>query len=378
MWAINKAVGIVTVSADGLGNAFKGAGIWIKGAFGGDIKQDMIDYRAEVLETEKAFDELIGVIQKPKVPKKETITGIKGTAKPKTQLEIENEIKKQSELKKVRDKANADKLKEDITIKREWDAANAEMLKGYDDFLAEKQSLLEDFDDAYLQSIVDGQTYELIKLTELYDERAKHVTDKAKLDEWYNNEVSKLLSDNEEQYKAFGEMQEAVVNGMTNAMVEFAMTGKTSFSDMANAIIADLIRIQVQKTMVGIFGGGDSSGIIGGLLALHTRGTVGSVPSYHSGMRSDERMAKLQVGESVVNRAGTANNAEAIDAMNKGQAVGGGGGNVTTAEIKFEVTAIDAASFDSYLVNNRRTIESIINNSLTQNGSVRQTIKAVV
>jgi hypothetical protein len=49
-----------------------------------------------------------------------------------------------------------------------------------------------------------------------------------------------------------------------------------------------------------------------------------------------------------------------------------------SAEINFNVQAIDAASFNNYLVNNRSTIEGIINSSLTSNGSVRRTIRQVV
>ena len=110
----------------------------------------------------------------------------------------------------------------------------------------------------------------------------------------------------------------------------------------------------------------------------HTGGYIGGIPSYHTGMRSDERIAKLQVGEAVINRAGARQNAQAIDAMNAGYKVGESGGNVTTAEINFNVQAIDASSFNSYLVNNKSTIEGIINNSLRTNGSVRKTIKQTV
>jgi hypothetical protein len=109
---------------------------------------------------------------------------------------------------------------------------------------------------------------------------------------------------------------------------------------------------------------------------FHT-GTA-NIKSFHSGnVRSDERLAKLQMGEAVVNRAGAAKNRGAIEAMNAGMSVGGGG-NVTTAEINFNVQAIDASSFNSYLVNNRSTIEGIINSSLATNGSVRRTIKQTI
>jgi len=64
--------------------------------------------------------------------------------------------------------------------------------------------------------------------------------------------------------------------------------------------------------------------------------------------------------------------------MNAGASVGTGVVQQTTAEINFNVTAIDSASFNNYLVSNRQTIEGIINRSLSTNGSVRQTIKQVI
>ena len=169
-----------------------------------------------------------------------------------------------------------------------------------------------------------------------------------------------------------------VAQGMEDAFVNMAMGVKTSFKDMARAVIADLIRIQAREAIVGLIG---RLGFHTGTAEVkHTGGAIGStrIPSFHTGVRSDERLAKLQVGEAVINRGGAAKNRDAIDAMNKGYSVGGQGGQVTTAEINFNAQAIDASSFNSYLVNNRGTIEGIINASLTSNGSVRRTIKQVV
>jgi hypothetical protein len=53
----------------------------------------------------------------------------------------------------------------------------------------------------------------------------------------------------------------------------------------------------------------------------------------------------------------------------------GGKNSHTTAEINFNVQAIDSNSFNTFLVNNRDTVESIINNSLLTNGTVRRTIQ---
>jgi len=200
---------------------------------------------------------------------------------------------------------------------------------------------------------------------------------------YYGTEVGfekyiKQVEDAKRRNEDLGNVGFKVARGIEDAFVNMAMGTKTTFKDLANSIIADLIRIQIRQSVIvpllRSFGG---LGFHTGTAEVkHTGGLIG-LPSYHAGMRSDERLAKLQVGEAVVNRAGASRNRNAIDAMNAGYQVGGGG-NVTTAEINFNVQAIDAVSFNNYLVGNKQTIENIINNSLQTNGTVRRTIKQVV
>ena len=170
-----------------------------------------------------------------------------------------------------------------------------------------------------------------------------------------------------------------VAKGIEDFFVNSALNIKTSFKDLAQSVISDLIRMQVRasvvKPLANFFNIPTSH--TGTTEVKHTGGYIGRLPSYHMGMRSDERVAKLQVGEAVVNRAGASLNRGAIDAMNAGYQVGGTG-NVTQAEINFNVQAIDAVSFNNYLVGNKQTIENIINNSLQTNGTVRRTIKQVI
>lgn len=122
-------------------------------------------------------------------------------------------------------------------------------------------------------------------------------------------------------------------NGMEDAIVQFAMTGKLSFTDLANSIIADLIRIYLRKQLTGmmgsLFGGsplegatgfGDynSTAMLGEL--RHGGGVVGrdqpaamrampastwaNAPRLHTGrMNSDEYAAILQRDESVLTPA---------------------------------------------------------------------------
>jgi phage-related minor tail protein len=124
---------------------------------------------------------------------------------------------------------------------------------------------------------------------------------------------------------------------------------KFSWKGLFKAIMADLIRIQVKKAILGV-----ATSIFG--FAAGGRPPVGR-PSIVG-----ERGAELFVPDS----AGTIIPNHEL-----------GGSSHTTAEINFNVQAIDAASFNTYLVNNRDTIESVINNSLLTNGSVRRTIQMV-
>ena len=196
--------------------------------------------------------------------------------------------------------------------------------------------------------------------------------------------LKKEMSDNDKELKKLGSTGQKVATTLAQGFANMAIGVKSNFKDMAKAIIADFVRVRTQAYITEALTGLSQSSSIFSFLSphtgtkevKHTGGMVG-VPSYHMGMRSDERLAKLQVGEAVVNRAGASRNRNAIDAMNAGYQVGGGG-NVTQAEINFNVTAIDANSFNNYLVGNKQTIENIINNSLQTNGTVRQTIKQVI
>jgi len=158
-----------------------------------------------------------------------------------------------------------------------------------------------------------------------------------------------------------------------------ALTGKASFSDMANSMIKDLMRVIAKQMLLNSIKGT----VFGGFLGFHTGGEVkhtggiigggSTIPSYHSGvgMRTDERIAKLQVGESVVNRAGTANNAGVIAEMNSGKKIGSSGGNVNKSEILITINAIDTQTGTAFLMANKDTISNIFNQNLNTNGTIR-------
>lgn len=65
----------------------------------------------------------------------------------------------------------------------------------------------------------------------------------------------------------------------TDALTEFVLTGKLSFSDFANSIIRDLVRIAIQKNITGpLFAAAESSGIISSIGSLFGFADGGSPP----------------------------------------------------------------------------------------------------
>ena len=102
-----------------------------------------------------------------------------------------------------------------------------------------------------------------------------------------------------------------------DSITDLVLEGKASFSDLANSIIRDLLRVLVQaqvvaplvQSLTGLFGGfGGASGFnpsFGGQLGLHTGGVSQHAPQrLHrpTGLRGDELFAVLQRGEIVVPR----------------------------------------------------------------------------
>lgn len=151
--------------------------------------------------------------------------------------------------------------------------------------------------------------------------------------------------------------------GMEDALVEFATTGKLSFSDMANSIIADLIRIQVRQALMnsiggasgwlaGMFGGASTGqgiagatatdvGNAGGSLSYLANGGVFNSPDlskYSSQVHDTPQFFKFATGGGVFGEAGPEaimplkrgpNGRLGVAAMMGGNGGGGGGGGLT-------------------------------------------------
>lgn len=81
-----------------------------------------------------------------------------------------------------------------------------------------------------------------------------------------NANKSIAYDDEAKRVAAYGDAFKNVFNGMADAIVEFAKTGKLSFGDLINTMISDLIRFEMRTQMMKIYEGfGGSAGIISGI-----------------------------------------------------------------------------------------------------------------
>lgn len=184
--------------------------------------------------------------------------------------------------------------------------------------------------------------------------------------------TNKYFSDATNWAERLGSIWGNTMDGMADALTEFCMTGKLNFNDLANSFIQQVIRMQMQAAVSGLFKGIGSL-VMGGLGDMfttttssvtsegvsyentrpggwHRGGLVGvdsptftrsvplmafeGAPRLHSGggwFRSDEYPAILQRGERVLNRDETA-------AYHAGMAAGGDRGNSSGREPAVYVT----------------------------------------
>jgi lambda family phage tail tape measure protein len=102
----------------------------------------------------------------------------------------------------------------------------------------------------------------------LYKDQAE--AKKALAEDVYNREQY-LLSDGFKRNQAYSTAFEDLFKGMGDALVDFALTGKTSFGDMVNSMIIGLIKLEMQMAMTNMYNGmGGMSGILGSFASAFT------------------------------------------------------------------------------------------------------------
>jgi hypothetical protein len=132
--------------------------------------------------------------------------------------------------------------------------------------------------------------------------------------------------------------------GMEDAFVKFVQTGKLSFKDLANSLIADFARIQAKKAIMGLFGGDSGGGFFSGIGKL-LGFAAGGMPPVNRPSLVGEQGPELfvpRVAGTIVPNGGF-----------------GGGTQVINNAVTYSIQAVDAASFKSMLARDPEFLHSV-------------------
>ena len=134
--------------------------------------------------------------------------------------------------------------------------------------------------------------------------------------DWAENSKSELES--------FANVAKKSMQSFEDAMVKAAMTGKFQFKDMANSIIADLIRIQIRKSITkplsDALGKVDFGKIFGGGATTKKPGYAdgGYIGATDGSARSDGQTIAVSGSEYIVNARATAKHLPLLEQINNG------------------------------------------------------------
>ena len=157
--------------------------------------------------------------------------------------------------------------------------------------------------------------------------------------------------------------------GMEDALVSFVQTGKLDFKSLANSIIADLIRIQIQNSIMKPLAQATSGMSLSGMFS--------SAGNFLSGLFKADGGPVAGGQPYIVGEQGpewfVPNGAGSIVPNGKSPSMpGGSDGSTATAQapinINFSVRAMDARSFQSAMVQNKAVVVGIVNQALNMRG----------
>ena len=157
--------------------------------------------------------------------------------------------------------------------------------------------------------------------------------------------------------------------GMEDALVSFVQTGKLDFKSLANSIIADLIRIQIQNSVMKPLAQATSGMSLSGMFS--------SAGNFLSGLFKADGGPVAGGQPYIVGEQGpewfVPNGAGSIVPNGKSPSMPGGSDSSTaTAQapinINFSVRAMDARSFQSAMVQNKAVVVGIVNQALNMRG----------
>ena len=136
-----------------------------------------------------------------------------------------------------------------------------------------------------------------------------------------------------------------VSRGFEDSMVRFVQTGKLSFKDLFNTLIAEAVRANSSKLFAGLFGGGGGGGLFG---------AIGSLFGGFFANGGEPPMNKVSVvGE---------NGPELFVPRQAGTIIpnGGLGGQTVNTAVTYNIQAVDASSFRSLVARDPEFIHNVV------------------
>jgi lambda family phage tail tape measure protein len=213
-----------------------------------------------------------------------------------------------------------------------WNATEAETFRQRAQFYLQEKQALDDINYAKQRTFGAGATAAIKK----YGEDASNI----------GTQVSTSFTN------AF--------RGMEDAIVQFTMTGKASFTDFALSVIADIQRILIKQALLGAGLGGGGNGALGGLIgagltsltsyfspsSVATDFTAGGTISSYGEMNA---LPSFAVGTNYVPKDMIAqiHKGEAIVPAQYNPSAGGAGGNVNNVTVQVNMNGSDKINANS-------------------------------
>jgi lambda family phage tail tape measure protein len=197
-------------------------------------------------------------------------------------------------------------------------------------------------------------------------------------------------------YQNVGTVAQVAFGGMADALTDFVMTGKADFADLANSIIKDMIRMQIQASITGPL-----AGALGGAISSFfnptgvgwsmNSGAAGAISGWDMGGFTGpggkyEPAGIVHKGEYVLNQDATRRiGVGVLDRMNKGYANGGlvggsagGAGAVSAPVVNITNTGTPQAAQGQPRIRTDemgRAVIDIVLGDIQKNGRLGQTLR---